>query len=168
MKNKVEEFVDLVDSAGDIKIKKILRSEINNYPGLYMQIIIGVVFNEKGEILVHKRALNKKVNPGDIDHVCGGMVSGESLEEAFVRESVEETGVKPVDIKIIDKGVNKYNRFRYLLAGRSNEKPKTTKDAEWSAYIGFDILKVKRGLGEFNFVDEFFEETEKVIGKYKL
>lgn len=160
-----DELVDLVDVSGSIQKRNIPRSEVHIYPDLYLQIIIAVVFDKDGRVLVHKRARTKKVNPGDIDHICGGVMSGETPEQAAVRESTEETGVTPIDLRIVVKGVNKYNRFRYLLVGHSDDEPLSvnTSEVEWVAFMHPDILKVKQASGEFTFVDEFFQDTDVAI-----
>lgn len=161
MKERVE-LVDLVDAYGVIQKQGIPRCDVNLYPNLHLQIVIGVIFNKEGRILVHKRAHKKEVNPGDIDHVCGGVMSGETSEEAFIRESLEETGVKPKNPRIVARGINKYNRYRYLLVGESNDKPGhiNPTEVEWARFIHPDELRAKQNSGEFTFVNEFFEDTE--------
>lgn len=59
-----------------------------------MQIVIAVIFNSLGQVLVHRRAQTKRVNGGDIDHVCGGMRSGETPTDAARREAEGEVGGK--------------------------------------------------------------------------
>lgn len=163
--NKEIELVDLVDDSGVIQKRKVPRTEIDSYPNLYLQIVIGVVLDKEGRMLVHKRSQTKRVNPGDIDHICGGVMSGETPEEAAEREAVEETGVKPLNLKIVAQGVNKYNRYRYLLRGESNDQPGEVNPAEveWVRFIHPDELRSKHNSGELSFVDEFFEDTELAI-----
>jgi len=161
MDTKIE-LVDLVDASGKIQKSGIPRSEVELYPDLHMQIVIGVFLNKEGLLLVHQRSKTKKVNPGDIDHVCGGIISNETPIEAVIRESLEETGVKPINLKIVSQGINKYNRYRYLIAGESNEEPSQVDptETEWAKFIPLDELREKQQSGELTFVDEFFEETE--------
>ncbi len=163
--SKEIELVDLVDSSGNVKRRAVPRHEADNYSDFHLQIIIGVVFDDEGKVLVHQRAKTKRVNPGDIDHVCGGIMSGETPEEAFIRESLEETGVKPSNAVVIAKGVNKYNRFRYLVVGDSNDLPgePSLDEVEWIQFIHPDDLRAKYQAGELSFVDEFFEDTELAI-----
>ena len=163
--NKEIELVDLVDSSGNIQRRSIPRSETDLHPDLHLQIIIGIVFDEKGRILVQKRAQTKQVNPGDVDLVCGGILSGETPEEAFIRESQEETGVRPGSLMVIAKGVNKYNRYRYLVIGESNDEhiQADPNEVEWVQFIHPDELRQKYESGELTFVDEFFEDTNLAI-----
>lgn len=166
MKNSNEiELVDLVDASGNVQKRGIPRYETDNHANLHLQIIIGVIFDDEGRILVHQRARTKSVNPGDIDHVCGAVISGETPEEAFVRESLEETGVFPKNTVIITQGVNKYNRYRYLVVGESSDLPgkPNLKEVEWIQFIQPEELRARYKEGEFSFVDEFFKDTELAI-----
>lgn len=167
--NKEIELVDLVDKTGSVQKRGVERTEIDVYPDLHLQIVVGVIVNKKGEMLVQRRSLTKRVNPGDIDHVCGGIHADETPEMACERETVEETGVRPTMLKIITEGVNKYNRYRYLLVGEADEKPFVVdpNEVEWVGYIPIDTLKEKNESGEYTFVDEFFEDTELALFHYK-
>lgn len=160
------EIIDLVDAGGLIKELNVAKISASDYPHLYVQIVIGVIFDPVGRILVHRRSLQKRVNPGDIDHVCGGVLAGETPESALLRESLEETGLQPSNVKLIARGVNKYNRFRYLLIGESAEDPVPGDPAEveWVKFYDVNELREKNRNGDFTFVDEFFEETELALG----
>jgi 8-oxo-dGTP pyrophosphatase MutT (NUDIX family) len=163
--SKEIELVDLVDSSGTIQKQSVPRTEVDRYPDLHLQIVIGVIFDKQGRLLVHKRAQTKKVNPGDIDHVCGGIKTDETLEQAMVRESLEETGLKPANVKVIAQGINKYKRYRYLLVGKSDGEPGQVDptEVEWVRFIDLEELKNKNTSSEFTFVDEFFEDTDLVV-----
>lgn len=155
------ERVDLVDANGVIQKRAVLRSEVGQHPDLHLQIVIGVISNGSGEVLVHRRAQGKKVNPGDIDHVCGGVMSGESPEQAVIREAEEETGLTPSNLKLITKGLNSYSRYRYLYSGRAEGNPSADEnDSEWVKFIHPDDLKQGLEAKQMSFVDEFFEDTE--------
>lgn len=168
--NQNVELVDLVDSSGQIQQKGIPRTEIDRFPDLRLQIVIVVVFDSQGRILVHKRGMSKKVNPGDIDHICGGVHSNESVEQAASRETLEEAGIEPDKLKVVLKGVNKYNRYRTLLIGESTKEPKVMDpgEVEWVRFIHPDELKAKMSSGEFTFVDEFFEDTALAVQQREL
>ncbi len=89
-------------------------------------------------------------------------MSGETPEAAVTREALEETGVKPLNLKIVAQGLNKYNRYRYLLLGESDDEPRKVDSAEvkWARFIHPDELRKGLNSGELTFVDEFFEDTE--------
>ena len=165
----MSERVDLVDGDGVTRLKNVERELAENHPELHMQIVIVVIFNNKGEVLVHQRSANKKVNPGDIDHVCGGVIAGETPEQAAIRETREEAGVELRDLTRVLCSVNKYDRYRWLFAARSDDSPVLSEpdDIQWVAYKPVAELAAKRETGDFTFVDDFFEETilaQKALG----
>ncbi len=158
---KREELVDLVNERGEVVVRAIPRSKVENYPGLHLQIIIAVIVDDHGRALVHKRASTKSVNPGDIDFVCGGVSTGETPEQAAARESEEETGIQPNNLEIVMQSVNSYNRYRYLLKGKSNDLPNvSSEEAEWIRFLHPDDLLRCQESGEMTFVNEFFEDLK--------
>lgn len=159
------EFVDLVDKSGVIKERNVPKQDIGKHPDLHLQIVIAVIFDKDGKILVQKRSLNKSSEAGSIDHICGAIRSGETPEQAAIRESIEETSIKPSELKIIDMKVNSYNRYRVLLIGHGEGIPGVSNldETEWAKFISFNELVEKHISGEWKFVDEFFEDTKKAI-----
>lgn len=162
---KKVELVDLVDSDGVIVKEGIPRNEIDQFPNLHMQIVIAVIFNDKGEVLVHRRALTKSVNRGDVDHVCGGVIAGESLESAAIREGLEETGAISSQLRKLKQGVNQYNRFRTLFVGEANQIPEEVdpKEAEWVKFMSVDELKAAKENGTLTFVHDFFDDLDTAL-----
>lgn len=161
----MSELVDLVNRDGEIVRRAVERDDAEQYDGLHMQIVIAVITNGLGQVLVHERAKTKGVNPGDIDHVCGGILSGESPEAAAVREAKEEVGIEPKNLKVVREGVNPYGRYCYLLRGESDELPPAELDAAevtWAAYYPIDELRTKNKSSELTFVDGFFDDIEAV------
>jgi len=62
------------------------------------------VFNSKGELLLQKRSMKKKIFPGRWCASCSGHVSaGQTYEEAAVRELEEEIGVSVENLKFVAK-----------------------------------------------------------------
>jgi isopentenyldiphosphate isomerase len=164
---KTSEYIDLVDSSGAIIKQHAERNDAAQYDGLHMHIIIAVIRNAKGEFLVHQRSLKKKVNPGDIDHVCGGMYAGETPEDATAREATEEGGVQVTEARVVHAGINEYNRWRYLVAAYTDDTPDISlTDPDEVAAVGFysyEDLRAKQQTGEFTFVDGFFEDIDIVV-----
>lgn len=61
------------------------------------QAVNNIIVNEKGQVLILKRAVRKeKAYPGLWDLPGGGVEEGETLQQAAAREAKEETGL---DIK---------------------------------------------------------------------
>ncbi len=156
------ELVDLVDKYGKIRKKDIPRPRADFYKKFHMQIAVAVIFDKSGRILVEKRALTKTTEPGLIDHVCGAVSSGETPEQTIKRESVEETGILPKNIKIISQGVNVYKRYKYLLIGEADNDQKIvcSDESEWVRFVSNEELKAKEASGELVFVKDFFENNE--------
>lgn len=163
----MSELIDLVDANGNTVATGISRDDSAEYEGAHMQIVIAIIRNAAGDILVHKRSMQKQVNPGDIDHVCGGIYSGETPESAVEREAREEGGVSIANAKIIQAGVNEYNRYRYLITAEANDVPDPTfldpTEVEWAAFYSLEELEHKRDSGEFTFVDGFFEDINRAL-----
>lgn len=160
----MDELIDLVDKTGKIIQAAVKRDDLAHHPDLHMQIVILVLLRDE-QVLVHARSRSKKVNPGDVDHVCGGISSGESPLEAAIREAYEETGVKPTNLHIVTAGVNEYNRYRYLLVGTPQGEPSVQEpgEVEWTDYITLPELYAKRENGELTFVDGFFDDLALAI-----
>lgn len=161
------ELVDLVDRHGNIVHIGVPRDDMAKYQDVHMPIVIAVIRNTDGHFLVHKRSLAKKVNPGDIDHVCGGIKSGETPEEAVRREAFEEGGVHLHKLQIVRQGVNQYNRYCYLIEGHTTDAPDTTaidpNEVEWVAFHPHQKLLHGKESGEFTFVDGFFEDIDHIL-----
>ena len=154
------EFVDLVDSSGQIQ-KVCTPRENDKIPeGLFLQIVICVIFDKAGNVLVHKRANTKKVEAGYIDHVCGGITTGESPIDAVKRESKEETTLVPQNLKLLRQGVNKYGRYCYLFVGEADgeigEIDKT--EVEWVRFMSVDELRNAYIDNSLKFVHDFFDD----------
>ncbi len=92
----MEKF-ELVDKNGNKTGKVITYLEIynsNNIPNeCYLPVVGVVIVNSKNEILLQKRSMLKKSNPGKWG-ICGGKINlGETPIDAAVRETLEEIGI---------------------------------------------------------------------------
>ena len=56
-------------------------------------IVVGIIVNEKGEVLLLKMPPDRGIYPGQWGVVGGGLEEGETLEEALAREVKEEVGL---------------------------------------------------------------------------
>jgi len=87
------EFLEVVDKEGEV-IGILPRSEIHGDPSLLHRVVHLLVFNDRGELLLQKRSMNKDVAPGKWDTSVGGHVNpGEDLLDAVRREMNEELGI---------------------------------------------------------------------------
>lgn len=91
----MEEMFDVYTRDGKymgIKLKSFCHS---SNPQVYHKPVWIWIVNEKGEILVQKRADCKKSSPGLYDMPSAGHVhSGESIIDGCVRETYEELGIR--------------------------------------------------------------------------
>lgn len=67
--------------------------------------------DSRGHVWVQQRALDKPTDPGRWDTLVGGLAPhGESLEHALERESWEEAGLRPGDLRALRYGGRIVNR----------------------------------------------------------
>lgn len=85
------EIWDVYDEKG----KKTGRTMERGIPkdGDYMLCVHMYLFNSRGEALIQKRSANKESHPGEWDITGGAALSGESGENAIIRETSEEVGI---------------------------------------------------------------------------
>jgi len=95
LKQKTEgEVVDLYDNDRQLLAQKGIRG--NTLEKRTNRLTVHIVFfNSKNQMLIQKRTTTKKVFPGLWDvSVGGGVLEGETSEQAMKREVEEELGVK--------------------------------------------------------------------------
>lgn len=90
----MEEMLDTFDINGNFLGVKTRSFCHSGNPGVYHKPVWIWIINDKGEILVQKRALTKKKSPGQWDMPSAGHIdAGESIIEGCVRETSEELGI---------------------------------------------------------------------------
>lgn len=154
------EVIDLVNSKGELVLRRVQRDDDAEYDGLHMQTVIVVIVNNRGEVLVQKRGDGKRIDRGCIDHVCGAVLSGESPEDAAAREVSEEIGIEIAGLTGIDEGLSPYGRYRFLYRARSNQIPPVgynLREVEWAAFHEPAYLRARRASGTWTFAKGFFE-----------
>lgn len=88
-----DEYIDILKKNGEPSGKITLKSEAHRL-GLYHASVHIWFFTKNGELLLQKRAANKDTYPGLWDvSVAGHIATGESKENAALREIEEEIGL---------------------------------------------------------------------------
>lgn len=110
------ELVDIVDENNELT-GQVEDRWVAYDKGLWRRTVSCWIMNEKGEILLQKRAHDKRRNPGKWAKTGGQVDSGETVEEAIFREVKEEIGIEIPNeqIKVLDihKSDDKNRRFAY-------------------------------------------------------
>ena len=86
-------MLDLVDQ-NDYVIKQKSRSEIYDKQLSNFRVVNAFLINEKGKLWIPRRSQNKRIFPRCLDASMGGHVTaGESYDDAFKRELLEELNI---------------------------------------------------------------------------
>ena len=89
-----EEIFPIVNTEGEV-VGSATRKECHAGTFLLHPVVHLHIFNSVGELYLQKRVMTKKIQPGKWDTAVGGHVDyGERIEDALVRETREELGVR--------------------------------------------------------------------------
>lgn len=136
-------YIELVD-----KNDNIIGSEeklLVHQKGLLHRAFSILIFNKKGEMLIHQRALHKYHSPGLWTNACCGHPNkGEAMEAAVHRRLQEEMGFDcPLDLKFkfqyhasFDNGLTE-NEIDHVYVGEFNDdfvfNPEEVADYKWGS-----------------------------------
>lgn len=89
------EIWDILDEDGNITGKTMIKSDPRLWEkGIYHQGADVWIINSKNEILIQKRAPQKKLEPNVWAMTGGSVIKGETPLETLKRETMEELGVE--------------------------------------------------------------------------
>lgn len=111
----MSEILDIVNEKDEI-IGQAERDEVHQ-KGLMCRLVYVCFYTANGEIILQKRSMTKKNDPGRLTTaVSGHVASGQSYIETAVRETLEETGVEVSEGDLVDLGVLRadYEQGDYL------------------------------------------------------
>lgn len=135
------ELLDIVDKNGNYTGDAVERKQAQELGLLHWEVII-IIVNEKKQILLQKRSANKKHFPNKWALCSGLVISGESCEEAAVRELKEELGVEFQidDLHLLEKNLN-LTRFYYVITNYDESQFVIQKE-ELSSVKWFDLDEI--------------------------
>lgn len=160
-----EEILEIVDEKGNT-IGTAFRSEIHGNPKLLHKVVHVLVFNNKGEILLQKRSMNKDVAPGKWDTSVGGHVpNGEDLKNAALREMEEELGVIVDDLRFLYSYIHSNSYESELVYTHSciHNGPFNFNKEEIEEVRFWSIKEIKKALGTGMLSDNFESEIKKYM-----
>jgi len=161
-KYKNDEWFDIVDEEGNVK-GKAPRTLCHSGPGMLHPVVHMHLIDSRNRIYLQKRNSDKKIQPGKWDTAVGGHVSsGESVEDALVRETEEEIGLKDVKPRFI--GMYKWeteieSELVYMFVSFSDKKPFFNTDEIEDGKF-WKIKKIKESLNDDIFTPNFKLEFE--------
>ena len=86
--------------------------------GLYHKTVEVIPTDMEGNLLLTRRSMRKKSGAGQLEFPAGSVISGETEEEAALRELKEETGLQPSKIFFLQrarmKGIIRYTYLAYI------------------------------------------------------
>ncbi len=107
-----DEYLDLVDEKDNV-IGKKLRSEAYAEGLSNFRVVNAFIVNSQGKLWIPLRGPNKRIFPLSLDMSMGGHVeSGETYDQAFMRETQEELG--------IDTNATPWKMLGHLTPGKDN------------------------------------------------
>lgn len=165
-----EEWLPIVTDKGNI-IGQSPRSELHKGLKILHPVVHLHVIDHSKMLLLQKRPMNKLVQPGKWDTAVGGHISaGESLENALVRETFEETGLSdliPIHIKSYRWETEIEAELVYMYVTKTAQKPTIQSDeVDELRFWSKSEIEEKQESGIFtpNFIHEFrILISEKVI-----
>ena len=115
--NEDSEIFDIVDDSDELMVSAS-RNEVHKICLNHRSVHL-LIFNKQGSVLLQKRSMEKDTFPGTWDSSVSGHVdSGETYDEAVIRESWEELGVKfegvPEKIFKVDACKETDNEFSWV------------------------------------------------------
>jgi isopentenyl-diphosphate delta-isomerase type 1 len=159
----MEEIFDVVDENDNV-IGKATRKEVHNKKLIHRSVMF-FIFDKKGRILVTQRTKAKDMFPEYWSITLGGHVnSGESYDEAVVREAKEEAGVenKPFFMGIINKRITEEKENSKIYEFVTDKRIKLDKgELKQGMFLTMEELKDKIKK------EKFLPETKDLLNIFK-
>lgn len=139
-----DELLDLFDADERI-IGTVLRADYHENPGKYPGFLRSsevLLQNDKGELWIPRRTLQRNIAPGGLDYSAGGYTGrGETYMQGLLREAEEELRLKldPAKLKLLHafRPTAENPWFRQLFLYHTNTVPPFNRDD----FSGFEWLR---------------------------
>ncbi|BCB96542.1 NUDIX hydrolase [Dissulfurispira thermophila] len=157
--------MEIVDRQGNT-IGTAPRSHIHGNPSLIHKVVHILVFNDRGELLLQKRSMKKDVAPGKWDTSVGGHVpNGEDLITAAIRETEEELGITPINLKPLYSYIhsNTYESEMVFTHSCIYNGPFTFNKEEIDEIRFWDMKEIKNAIGTGLLSDNLESEIMKYL-----
>lgn len=167
---KDDEWFDTLNDKGE-KIGRAPRTVCHNGSMLLHPVVHVHIINSKGELLLQKRSLTKKIQPGKWDTSVGGHIdSGEALESAIARETLEELGISlvinaliPVKNYIFQSSVEREFVYSYIYR---YEGPIKFQQEEIDEVAYFNRTTIERLIANGECTENFIKEYSMIKDDY--
>ena len=131
------EMWDIVDKDGNV-VGQMERGSCRVPEGYYHQAVEVIPTDGKGHVLLTKRSLEKRSDPGAYEFVAGSVISGETPSAAALRELREETGLSPYKLQRLGTSrIPGLIRYAFLAFVEDLPNAKVTLQAEET--IGYQV-----------------------------
>ena len=157
------EWFDIVDEQNNV-IGLATREECHDGSKRLHPVVHIHIFNSEGKLLLQQRKQTKKIQPGKWDTSVGGHIqSGEALEDAIRRETLEEVGIdidttqlSKIAQYVFESDIERELVFSYVYR---HDGPITFQESEIDAVEFFTRNELKilisEGITTPNFVKEY-------------
>lgn len=164
------ELIDVIDSKNNKTNRKEEKTIIHR-DGLWHREVIAWIINGNYDLLIQKRASNKKQLPNKWGCTAGHIIAGEEVEDAIIREVKEELGLKvekkdlellrvtPLSKKYSESQNNNYYEYAFLIKTNNNIEEYIIRKEELSEikYITIEELEEKIKNKDTSIVDGMYE-----------
>ena len=168
----MEELVDIYDENRVRTGRTVERAEAFMHEGEYTLYVLAIVEDLKGRLLITQRALDKSWGAGWWEVTGGGVLSGETPDEAVVREVREEVGLDvscmPLEVvysyRNVDlaRGDNYFvDIYRFMLDVGKDDVSLQDSEAIDCAFASWDDICALAEQGRFL----HFERLRKALGR---